>query len=280
MSFIKLPLVLLLSLVISCAAIEKTASTWILIDNFEFADTESRWFKFDAQNDTKPHIPNPQITHIVSEKDFNNHYLLKKPAADGVIGNRKALSYIKLPVQIGIGETYTLYARFNIEYFPNNHSFGLSNLTPENINTKSYDAFEPMIRITDKVESNGYKNDGTLMVLNDYKSYSKIINPQTTMPAQPLQTDTWYEIWVVVNNASKTAGGQSYDLHVNGGEFKNQQAVYKNATFRMNRVLPLSYFITISNTGSKKQPYGNGGVRYDDLYMARGMVLSSPLSFD
>lgn len=231
MSFIKLPLVLSLSLVISCAAVAKTAGSWLLIDDFESVNSENTWFKFDAQNQTSPHIANPQITKIVAEKipgkGFDNHYLLKKPAADGVIGNRKALSYKKLPEQIEIGDIYTLYVRINVEYFPNNHSFGLTNLAPEMINTKSYDAFEPMIRITDKMESNGDKNDGTLMVLSDYKVYSKITNPDTTKPAQPLQTGTWYEIWIVVNNASKTAGGQSYDLYVNGGEFKNQQAVYK-----------------------------------------------------
>jgi len=32
----------------------------------------------------------------------------------------------------------------------------------------------------------------------------------------------------------------------------------------------------ISNTGSKKQPYGNGGVRYDDIYMSPGTVLTTP----
>jgi hypothetical protein len=263
-------------------AVAKTASDWLLIDDFESVNSENSWIKFDAQNETSPRIENPQITEVVAEnvgeKNDVNHYLLKKPAADGVVGNRKALSYIKLPTQIPVGQSYTLYARVNVEYFPNNHSFGLTNLTPEKINAESYDAFEPMIRITDKMESNGDKNDGTLMVLSDYKVYSKITNPDTKKPAQPLQKDTWYELWVVVNNAPISAGGQRYDLYVKGGEFESQQIVYQNATFRMNRVLPLGYFITISNTGSKKQPYGNGGVRYDDLYIARGTILSTPLS--
>ena len=36
-----------------------------------------------------------------------------------------------------------------------------------------------MIRITDKKESDGYNNDGTLMVLSGEKAYSKIVNPAT-----------------------------------------------------------------------------------------------------
>ena len=45
----------------------------------------------------------------------------------------------------------------------------------------------------------------------------------------------------------------------------------------MRRTQPLTYFIAISNTGPHDAPYGNGGVRYDDILMAPGRVLSSPL---
>jgi len=38
------------------------------------------------------------------------------------------------------------------------------------IGKAGYDAFEPMIGITDKTESDGTKYDGTLMVLNGYKT--------------------------------------------------------------------------------------------------------------
>ena len=62
-----------------------------------------------------------------------------------------------------------------------------------------------------------------------------------------------------------------------GGEFTEQTLVAKDAAFRMQREQPLINFITISNTGPKRAPYGNGGVRYDDLYMTHGTVLTNPI---
>lgn len=254
----------------------QTLTPWVLIDDFEHPNALETWHKADVQNETTPFLPSPQILKIQTNSKGANHYLLKKPAPEGVIGNRKALSYKKLPRTIGVGETYTLYTRINVEYFPNNHSFGLSNLLPKDIDALSYDAFEPMLRVTDKMESNGFKNTGALMVLSDYKQYRTIKNPTTHAEAKPLQPNLWYQIWWVVRNTELSQGGQTYDLYIKGGEFESQQQVDTGAHFRMKRVLPLDYFITISNTGSLKQPYGNGGLRYDDLYMAKGIMLSSP----
>jgi len=88
----------------------------------------------------------------------------------------------------------------------------------------------------------------------------------------------WYEVWAVVNNAAVDAGGQTYDLYVRGGEFETQTKVFSGGVFRMKRVAPLTHFMAICNTGSKKTPYGNGGGGYDDIYIASGKDLSSPLS--
>jgi len=81
----------------------------------------------------------------------------------------------------------------------------------------------------------------------------------------------------VINNAPVDAGGQTYDLYVRGGEFAEQRLVFTDAVFRMKREAPLKFFTTISNTGPHKAPYGNGGVMYDDIYLARGTLLSSPV---
>ena len=134
-----------------------------------------------------------------------------------------------------------------------------------------------MIRITDKRESDGSKNDGTLMVLVGDKAYSKIIDPATGAAARPLVPGQWYELWYVVNNAAPGAGGQRYDLYLRGGEFETQARVFEGAEFRVKRTMPLAFFMAISNTGPHRAPYGNGGVRYDDIYMAPGRRLSSPL---
>lgn len=253
---------------------EHTAS-WIKIDDFERPDAIEQWWRKDTKNNTRPKIENPQITEVRREGQGPNHYLVKKPAAEGVVGNRTALSYRKLPVAVDVGETYTFYTRFNIEYFPNNHVFGLSNLDPEGINRHDYDALEPSLRVTDKFESDGTKNDGVLMVRKG-KGYAKIHNEQAGRTAEPLQADTWYEVWYVVNNARASEGGQVYDVYLRGGEFPQQRKVFTRADFRMQREHPLAYFLANCNTGPVEAPYGNGGLRYDDLYMAQGVVLTTP----
>ena len=277
--------VALVSVTLLCMACEddstvekgESRSPWLLVDNFESGDALDGWTNIDVQNDTNPHVPNPQVSEIRREPATGNRYMLRKPAADGVVGNRKAIGFMPLPVPVTVGATFTFYTRINVEYFPNNHSFGLANIPAADIPDQHYDSFEPMIRITDKQESNGYKNDGTLMVLSGDKAYSKIINPATGEPAKPLEPGKWYEIWYVVNNARPEAGGQRYDVYVRGGEFGSQQRVFEGAEFRMGRTLPLTYFMAISNTGPHNAPYGNGGVRYDDIYMAAGRTLVSPL---
>ncbi len=270
-------LLCLLSALASCSTISKnTSSDWLLIDDFE--NSLSKWQSVDTQNETKPQVKNPQITVIQPEQvsASTNHYLLKKPAAEGIVGNRKALSYTKLPQAVEVGDTYTFYMRINVAAFPNNHAFGLSNLTPELINKNAYDAFEPTLRVTDKTESNGLVNDGALMVKTD-SGYSNIQNYTTKQSAKPLQTNTWYDVWYVVNNAAASEQGQQYDVYVKGGEFSKQTLVYKNAQFRMKREQPLIYFLANCNTGPIKKPYGNGGLRYDDLYMSKGTNLNNPM---
>lgn len=247
-----------------------SSPAWVEIDDFETTPALSGWTNIDVDNQTEPFVENPQISERRAEGD-GNHYMLRKPAAEGIVGNRKALGSRTLPFEIAVGETATLYARINIEAFPNNHSFGLSNLSTKAIAQENYNAFEPMIRVTDKRESNGTKNDGTLMVLSgENKAYATI---EGTQPAQP---DIWYEIWAVIDNRPRAAGGQRYDLYVRGGEYAERTRVFTDADFRMRREQPLGQFIAISNTGPTRAPYGNGGVRYDDLYLARGETLSTP----
>lgn len=275
---------LVLGAILACSACaerpseqqEKPRSEWLLVDDFESG--LEQWTHVDVENNTDPFVPDPQIAEIRVDVQAEDHFMLRKPAADGVVGNRKAIGFRPLPVAVQVGETYTFYTRFSVEYFPNNQSFGLANVPAAEIPEHDYNSFELMIRVTDKTEGNGYKNDGTLQVLGGGEMrYSNIIDPATGESAQPLQTDEWYEVWYVVNNAPDDEGGQSYDLYIRGGEFETQQLVFENAVFRMGRTLPLEHFMTICNTGPHDGPYGNGGVRYDDIYMAPGLNLGSPL---
>ena len=274
MKFLLLILSVFVITELAFASEELEANKWILVDDFETNDL-STWLKRDTKNNTSPKVENPQVTQIEQE-DSGNYYLIKKPAADGVVGNRKALSFVKLPSVVDVGEVYTFYTRINVEYFPNNHVFGLSNLDSEGIVKHDYNAFEPSLRITDKSESSGLKNDGTLMVKLG-KGYDKVQNFSKQRSAKPLEENLWYEVWYVVNNGKLDDGGQKYDVYLRGGEFVEQTLVYKDADFRMKRELPLIYFLSNCNTGPAEQPYGNGGVRYDDIYMIKGLNLSLPL---
>ncbi|MEP2735524.1 MAG: hypothetical protein ABJP34_04425 [Erythrobacter sp.] len=253
-------------------------NSWALVDDFEANDALAGWTIFDADNQTDPFVANAQVSEIRTNKHSTGRFLLRKPAAEGVVGNRKALAWKPLPRRIAIGETATLFTRVNVEYFPNNHAFGLSNQDSAAIGKLAYDAFESMIRITDKAESDGTKNSGAITVLTGPKVYSPIGNPSTGKAAQPLKAGEWYDVWYVVNNARKVDGGQTYDLYVKGGEFASQTKVFSGATFRIGREQPLSHFVAITNTGPARAPYGNGGVRYDDIYIAAGQLLSDPVT--
>jgi len=273
----KVFVVISIALQLSVAATPSADSTWLLIDDFE-SKTLTKWQLADTDNQTKPRIENPQVT--ILKADGSNHYLLKKPAADGIIGNRKALTFKALPQAVAVGKTYTFYTRLLVEKFPNNHAFGLSNLGPDGIKQNGYNAFEPILRVTDKAESNGFKNDGTLMVKVDsddkYRQYHNVKNVNTNESAEPMMPGTWYQVWYVVNNSAAAKGGQTYDVFVQGGEFTEQTQVYRQADFRMKREAPLIYFLANCNTGPVKKPYGNGGLAYDDIYMAEGINLSNP----
>ena len=66
---------------------------WLLVDNFEAAQALHGWTNIDVQNDTDPFVPNPQISEIRVEAETGNQFMLRKPAADGVVGNRKAIGF-------------------------------------------------------------------------------------------------------------------------------------------------------------------------------------------
>ena len=79
-------------------------SPWILVDDFETDIKLEDWTHIDVQNETKPFVPDPQIAEVHLDDKTGNHYFLKKPAADGIIGNRKALGFKSLPQDIAVGE--------------------------------------------------------------------------------------------------------------------------------------------------------------------------------
>lgn len=163
----------------STSDIDGPQSPWLLVDDFESGAVLERWTNIDVQNDTNAYVPSPQISEIHEDMESGNQVMLRKPAADSIVGNRKAIGFTPLPIPINVGATYTFHTRINIEYFSNNQSFGIANVPAADISGQYCDSFETMVRITDELESNGFKNDGTLMVLSGDKAYSKVINSGT-----------------------------------------------------------------------------------------------------
>lgn len=276
-------LVLTLLLIIPTAnSSAQSKGNWLKIDDFESPKALNSWTLYDAQNETQPKIENPQVTEVREEHlngQETNRYLLKKAGPDGIFGNRKALSFRKLPKAIEVGEIYTLYLRLNVESYANNHVLGLSNMPADEIKKLAYEAFEPSLRITDRFDPHvKEKNNGAMQVRNN-PWYDVVYNKKEGRKVNPFETGTWYEIWVIVNNNKKSDGGQRYDVYVKGGsEFPTQQKVYTGADFRIKRELPLIYFQSTCNSGPIDEPFGNGGLKYDDLYMIKGLNLTSPLS--
>lgn len=280
MLLIRMVCICLLSQTACAMSAANEPSTWLLIDDFERGNSVDNWTKADTKNETKPLINEPQVTlrKIETTSKGTNAFLLKKPAPEGVVGNRKALTFKALPQIVEVGEIYTFYTRINVAAFPNNHAFGLSNMGPEDIKKHDYNAFEATLRVTDKSESSGLKNTGALMVKvpGGYANVKHNL-AKNERDAKPLESGQWYQIWYVVNNAPKEQGGQTYDVYLQGGgEFPEQTLVYKNASFRMQREWPLTYFLMNCNTGPLDKPYGNGGLKYDDIYMTKGIELTNP----
>lgn len=302
MQLIRMICICLLSQAICAVSAANEPSAWLLIDDFEHGNSVDNWTKADTKNETKPLVASPQVTlrQVETASNVANAYLLKKPAPEGVVGNRKALTYKALPQTVKVGDTYTFYTRINVEAFPNNHAFGLSNMGPDDIKKHDYNAFEATLRVTDKSESSGLKNTGALMVKvptgyanvkhkwhgaftnfnsnNNTNSNTEIdVESDSEGEAEPLAPGVWYQIWYVVNNARVADGGQTYDVYLQGGsEFPVQTLVYQGATFRMQREWPLTYFLMNCNTGPIDKPYGNGGLKYDDIYMVKGLALTKP----
>ena len=59
------------------------APAWQLVADFEAESALQNWTLIDAQDETDPFVPYPQIADIYGEG--GNQYLLRKPAADGIV---------------------------------------------------------------------------------------------------------------------------------------------------------------------------------------------------
>jgi autotransporter-associated beta strand protein len=160
--------------------------------------------------------------------------------------------------QIGTTQQATLFFRFNSKTDDPDHNFGLADQATTA--AVDFNDFEAQVRVLDDPSA-----AGTFML--DARNGS-------SFPASPLATglttDTWYNVWVVVNQNSDT-----YDVYMNTGaadalpddRLNDTPLAFRNGNAGiLNKILGYANSAPISN-----------GVRYDDLVYFAGEDLTNPL---
>jgi hypothetical protein len=113
----------------------------------------------------------------------------------------------------------------------------------------------------------GRNNRKGIMAFCDGKRFRKVY-------PSPLDTDTYYELWYVVDHERNT-----YDLHVRGGsQFPEITRVAKDAGYRTETSEMLDYLVLITDPGSTAGiPKGKDPGYLDDFYIyPQGERLESP----
>lgn len=112
-----------------------------------------------------------------------------------------------------------------------------------------------------------YHADGVMSI----RDGSEFLQP---VSHAPLATDTYYELWFVINHPANT-----YDLHIRGGtEFPEITLAYSGAAYRTPTLEALDRFILITTTGSALTVLkGRDPAYFDDLYLfSEGENLDRP----
>lgn len=158
--------------------------------------------------------------------------------------------------QIDDTETATFFFRLNSKTDAPDSCFGLADEV--DTSSASYVNYETQVRIVDDASATGTY----LLDARNGGSFSATL-------ASGLATDTWYNIWMVVDQTTDT-----YDVYLNTGTADAGPADKLNSTplhFRNGTTLPLTKVLGLGIT-----PFANA-VRYDDLTYFMGVDLRNPL---
>ncbi len=177
----------------------------------------------------------------------------------GGLENYGAASML-LPVgaQIDNTETSTFFFRFNSKTDDPDSSFGLSDQSNTG-NSFVFSDYEAQVRIVDDAGASG-----TYML--DARDGGGFTSALTT----GLATDTWYNLWMVVDQTTDT-----YDIYLNTGSSDATSGDKLNSS-------PLSFRngttdTLISILGAWGPAPITNGVRYDDMTFLQGADLTNPL---
>jgi hypothetical protein len=157
-------------------------------------------------------------------------------------------AYIPVP-PVDNDSTATLFVRIFASKASINHSFGLSDSTPGT----NFDSYEAQLI---GVDEGGTSEPFAL----------KVRNGGAIETCTHLNRETWYNVWMVVDQTTDT-----FDVYVTTGKANATESdrVVADAAFRNGTTSDLAYFFALS---SAKGP----NFRIDDIYLMDGVFLYNP----
>lgn len=218
-----------------------------LVDNFE------SYALGDVRTTASPPWTAHQDTTLADIENFSGNKVLTYGWAGGTRGASRSLPDA---TTIENGETATFFFRINSKTDDPDHNFGLGDQA--STGTVDFADFETQLRMKQGTTA------GTFAI--DARNGGGF----TSTLASGLALNTWYNLWMVVNQSNDT-----YDLFMNTGTAAATAANKLNTTplaFRNGTTSELNTILALSASA----PIDNG-VRIDDLYSFNGFDLSNPL---
>ncbi|WP_265594050.1 PQQ-dependent sugar dehydrogenase [Haloferula sp. BvORR071] len=237
---------------------DPVAQDWRLIDHFEGVAPLDSW-----------EIPGAaaQSVGIVTEPSGNRY--LRRTASSSAAANANAIIAKPLPFTTQVSQTLTLFFRMRLEGTNLKHSFGASATDPADPALYTENDFAPQWRIS----------PGGMISMYDGPAGTESFLPATTngTPCPALQSDVWYNVWLVASNRGVASGGQTWQAYIQGGVHSTQVQLGGTMHFRRQAESPITHFLNIAATGSGT---GNQAIDIDDLHAYQGMNLGDPLAPD
>jgi len=216
-------------------------SSGVLIDNFESYQTG------DVKTVARPPWTelNANTGYADIAESWGNKFLTYGWES---AGNQRG-AYVSVP-PVADNTVATLFVRVFAQKAGLNHSFGLADATP---GTSDFNFYEAQL------------------IANDNTTTSepwalKVRNGSSIETCTLLARETWYNVWVVVDQAADKS-----DIYVTEGREHATAAdkVYTGAAFRNGTTSDLLYFVGLSS--SRGQNF-----RVDDIYLMNGVYLYNP----
>lgn len=249
-----------------------TQASWVLIDDFEHTAFENDQ-ELHGVNDWSTVLNNSvQSTGNIRTNEFDDNMVMRLIAnSNSSTGRRGAFKSLIAPsvasdMSIADDSVSTVFFRFYVEGGEEEytHAFGLT----DNAAPSAFNHFRLNLRIENGQLQHQYRTDGAGSSLNT-----------VTLGNNLIADDTWYNIWLVVNNAEGHEN-DSFSVYLTTGinDATQDDLVAANLLFREGTSSgeqgidgSLNTFFIFADQ-AKTRP-----VRYDDIYISSGQALFNPI---